>query len=195
MPFKEDLALVESAPKGSTTQIQGYGKLWFKYVWADISSGTTTGDRDVVSASISGMLGEHGMRVSRGWQQYDPTVRAGRPKKYVTLCASLAGESDGGVASAKALVKWMEGTTDLSTLTGPAQEIAVITHFAEVGRGYISTLPEMYQMVQAIAGAGSKAAAVSAWNDFPNHYAPALTYAQDSARDYVPPGEGKKQDK
>lgn len=185
MGIKEDLAGAESQVKCSAAQMAAYGRIWRAYVGLASDSGAG-GDRQLIIESLNKTLDDVGLKVNRGFQAYDPTVRSGRPKKYVDLVATMTADKDGGVGQAVAILAWMDGTAGIGTLSAPAKDFAVITHFAEVGRGFAQSLGELRNLLGAIASATSAAVAKTAWESLATTWAPATTYAQDVKTDFVP---------
>ncbi|UGQ12326.1 hypothetical protein LO772_01560 [Yinghuangia sp. ASG 101] len=185
MGIKEDLAAAESQPNCSAAQMEAYGRIWRVYVGLAADSGGG-GDRQLVIDSLNKALEAVGLKANRGFQAYDPTVRSGTPKKYTTLIATITADNDGGAGQAAAILAWTAGTTGIGSLSAAAKDFAVITHFAEVGRGYMNALNELKGLLRSIADAKPASAARAAWESLASTWTPATTYAQDVKTDFVP---------
>ncbi|MEU7427531.1 hypothetical protein [Streptomyces sp. NPDC040750] len=186
MPLTTELGEALTLKSGSANQLAYLGRLWHAYVWLEPDTAAATGARTRIADAINGQLATAKIKITRGFQAYDPVVRRGRPKRYVALAATLAAGTDGGAGQATAIIEWIKGTRELSALSEPAQEFAVITHFAELGRGYSSQLDALYKRLVGIAGAGSAVEAAASWADLATKWSPVLTYKEDSGTDYVP---------
>ncbi|WP_406278721.1 hypothetical protein [Embleya sp. NBC_00896] len=186
MPIEQDLAATEKLVAGSAAQMTAYGRIWNVYVWMASDSGKTSGHRQLIIDSMNTHLASAKLRISGGWQAYDPTVRRGRPRRYVDLATTLSAGADGGAGQAKLILEWAGGTRTIADLGAEAQEFVVISHFAEVGRSYSSALPDLYARLKLIAAAKSAATARQEWSGLATGWAPTLTYKQDSATDFIP---------
>lgn len=112
-----------------------WGRLWCGHMWI----GDNAQKRDELIQAINGQLNSIGFSIGRGWQNYDPVVRkaTGRPTSYAQLVAWANRQPDGGRAAAQLFLNWAtDDTTELFHLPLELQDMAIITHFAEVGRGY-----------------------------------------------------------
>ncbi len=86
----------------STVEAQGLireGKIWFGNVWIR----QDYGERDTMIQRLNGTfeLANLPIRISRGWQHYDPVVRVnGKPHTYAALILEMTSSDDGGVGGA-----------------------------------------------------------------------------------------------
>jgi hypothetical protein len=124
-----------------------------------------------------------GFRVYTVWQKNDPFVKPkdGRGKSYITLMRSANSQADKGQAWAKYFLSWMDGSLAFSELPDDMKDLAVITHVAEVGRGYGQTcLDGLYNfLVDVVRGNRT-------WLQLKDNYEAAKTYSEDT--EYVPDG-------
>jgi len=127
------------------------------------------------------------IRISRGWQHYDPVVRVnGKPHTYAALVLEMTSSDDGGIGGAQTFREWYSGNNvTLQDLALDLLALAVITHFAEVGRGYESSLVLLYGWIDDICNAGSKQAAIGLWNTYGDRFPPALKYDQDMKKEWA----------
>lgn len=149
--------------------LENAGRLWHAEVWVK----GDYNNRDQIITNFNGLLAGMGFRIGRGWQHYDPVVRPAR--KYTVIAHDLDTAS---VVNALLFIAFLNGTTLLATLPQALQELALITCFAEVGRGYSSSLPTLQQWVADIA------AGTSTWSQVKVNFDPSLTYAEDSRMDW-----------
>ena len=171
----------------STEEAQGLireGKFWLGHVWIR----QDYGERDNIIQRLNGTFErvELPIRISRGWQHYDPVVRVnGRPHTYAALVLEMTSSEDGGVGGALTFREWYSGNlVTLHDLEPDLLALAVITHFAEVGRGYESALGQLYNWIDDICAAGNKQAAIGLWNTYLNRFPPALKYDQDIKKEW-----------
>jgi len=189
MGIKEDLAAAEQQPKCSAAQLRAYGRIWRTYVGLAKDSGNS-GNRQLVIDSLNKNLDDIGIKATRGFQAYDPVVRSGKAKKYTALVTTISSDNDGGAGQAAAILNWMAGTAAIGTLSDAARDFAVITHFAEVARGFLDAPTDIAGMLGSIATAKPASAAQQQWQALATQWAPATTYAQDVKTDWVPtPGD------
>ena len=141
------------------------GKEWNARVWIE-------GDyvmRDRIIADLNAALDGLSIRIGHGWQPYDPVVRVGRPRNYVSIAADLDNDAQNNAAL-------FIGFADLPR---PLQELCVIVFFAETGRGYGSGLEsELYPLVGDIRSGND------VWASLKTRYTPSLTYQEDN-KDYI----------
>lgn len=160
------------------------GRNWLAKVWI----GKDDGYRDTLINGMNEVFekADFKIRIGRGWQPYDPVVRVnGSPHTYASLVTWASQQADGGVDVADTFLDWATGTTRLTELSAHLQALAVITHFAEVARGYEAALGSLYSMMQAVKNAGDAAASRAVWVNFNVHFAPSLKYAEDAATEYM----------
>lgn len=192
MGIHEEIQAADAMPNCSAQQMVKYGHIWRAFVGLAKDSGNA-GDRKLIIDALNVQLDGAGLKVNRGFQAYDPTVRgSGRPKKYIALAETMGGNADGGAGEATAILRWMTGAAGIGTLSDAAKDFAVITHFAEVGRGYTGAPRELADLLRSIAGA-KPAAAKQQWAALATTWTPATTYAQDVKSDFVPK-KGESQD-
>jgi hypothetical protein len=164
-------------------EAQGFideGVEWHKQVWL---KGDDTA-RAALVEKLNQVLSPFGITVRRGFQRYDPVVVTGAPLTYQKIVADAKGQADGGVSYAKQFKDWYDGDTALAALPRSLQALALITHWAEVARGYENALGGLYAWIDEIAAAGTKEEARALWGDFNDRYAPSLTYAKDAAQEF-----------
>jgi hypothetical protein len=143
--------------------------------------------RDELIAEMNKRLGEFGMTatVKRGWQPYDPLVVTGAAMTYANITKAAQSEDDGGVAYAQQLRGWFDDDTELSDLPRPMYALAIISHWAEVARGYVSELDALYEWIDQIADAESPAEAKRLWGAYRTRYPPSLKYAEDAKMEWA----------
>ncbi|MEV7510156.1 hypothetical protein ACIPRL_11175 [Streptomyces sp. NPDC090085] len=194
MPLTTDLAEALKLPSASANQLAFLGRLWHAYVWLETDSTTASDARSRICEAVNGQLATAKIKITRGFQAYDPVVRRGRPKRYVALAQTLSSPTDGGQGQAAAVIEWIKGDRTLSTLDEAAQEFVVITHFAELGRGYSSELQALYKRLAEIAGTGSAVKSRALWGNLATKWSPVLTYKEDTATDWTPEKEKEDSD-
>jgi hypothetical protein len=156
------------------------GEQWNHLVWVKGDEGA----RDQLIQKLNGLLNQFDITVRRGFQRYDPVVITGAALTYKRIVDDVKGQGDGGVAYAQAFRDWYSGVTPLQNLPRALQALAVITHWAEVARGYKSALAGLYAWIDEIASAGSREEARGVWAQYNERYPPSLTYKQDVAADF-----------
>jgi hypothetical protein len=147
-------------------------------------------------------LAQHGFTVSGGNAPHDPVVKHNgqNPTTYNAFVGQITAPGHDSRVEAQQLSQWANGQLPFGQLPSHVQDIAVITHFAEPGRGYYSATQNIFdpRMTQ-IANMGSTQEANQAWHDLvhnngPLEYYPAgkgdaLVYrpnAEDGAEPYSP---------
>lgn len=158
---------------------------WWAHVWA----GGNTQERDAIILHTNGCFIAMNVpiRLGRGWQPYDPVIRVNNHcHRYASVAAWAAGQADGGVTLAQTFRAWYSSNLyTLDNLPEHLQALAVITHLAEVGRGYVSALDiHLYPWINDICNAANAQDAQALWQDYGNRFPPSLTYAQDLATEY-----------
>lgn len=155
-----------------------WGRHWFANMWI----GDQQDRRDELIAHVNSELAGLGFKLGRGWQNYDPVIRraGSRPSSYAQIAAWALRQPNQGRAVAQQFLDWATGdAVGLLHLPVELQDLAIITHLAEVGRGYVSALDgSLYPLLQDIAN-GQRS-----WSDY-RDYAPALKYAEDNAMDWA----------
>lgn len=162
------------------------GKHWFGSVWMEqdpIKKGTV---RETIKKVVNDGLSDHGVSINRGWQDYDPVIRmAGKADTYDKLANFAASQPDGGKQIAAEFMQWAEGDLPFADLSRDGKAMAVITHIAEVGRGYSSALKgQLYPLMNSIAASPTPEVARQGWTNLAKDYAPALKYKQDSSQSF-----------
>lgn len=161
-----------------------WGKAWFGYVW--VGNDADTRDLIITRFNEQRMVTDAGYYIKRGWQSYDPVVAGGKTYRYSEIAEWAAGQDDGGKAAATLFLGWMNGaTTVLSDLPSPLAALALITHFAEVGRGYSSALSDLEKWIKALSKESSKTTCAKGWRDYRSYYPPALTYKEDVSTEFI----------
>ncbi len=150
------------------------GKEWSAYVWI----GKDYAMRDQIINDLNTALQGTSITVSPGWQPHDPVVRTGRPRNYDSIAADLDSDS---IRNATSFLTFADEKCDLEDLPRPLQELCVIVFFAEVGRGYSSSLEaQLYPLVEDIQAGKDN------WSSIRTRYAPSLTFKEDAATNYRP---------
>ncbi|MGQ0597015.1 hypothetical protein [Aquabacterium sp.] len=153
-----------------------WGRFWNGYVWIQ----DDTAKRDELIGHVNKNLNAIGFKLGKGWQNYDPVIRRkGKPSSYLQIATWANSKDDKGKAMAQLFLDWATGDKAmLKDLPVQLQDLAIITHLAEVGRGYASSLDlELYPWLKAIV-AGSKT-----WGNY-NDFSPSLKYAEDNLQDW-----------
>lgn len=153
-----------------------WGKHWFGHVWIR----NDTNQRDNLIAHVNNNLNAIGFRLGRGWQNYDPVIRrVGRPSSYAQLATWASTQPNNGADVAQQFLDWARGdTVTLANLPVQLQDLAIITHLAEVGRGYASSIDlELYPWLEGIVS-GQKN-----WGHY-NDFSPSLKYREDMLQDW-----------
>jgi hypothetical protein len=136
----------------------------------------------------SSYLIDLGIKVGRGWQAYDAVVKKyNKAHTYADMVHWAVSQTDGGISAAQRFQDWY--TTDnitLGDLEPHLQALAVITHFAEVARGYSYAVEgNLYEWIAAIAKASNAAEAKEGWSSYKNSFHPSLKYGEDKNKDYI----------
>ena len=156
-----------------------WGRRWCAHMWI----GNQQDKRDELIAHVNSELGSLGFKLGRGWQNYDPVIRrtGSRPTSYAQIAGWAERHQDQGRALAQQFHDWATGDeVGLLVLPVQLQDLAIITHLAEVGRGYVSALKgDLYPLMQDIANGHRD------WSDY-RDYSPSLKYAEDVAMDWQP---------
>ncbi|MBT2340961.1 MULTISPECIES: hypothetical protein [Pseudomonas] len=164
-----------------------YGRFWL----AKAGIANNAVERDAIILHVNGQFNASNLpiRLGRGWQPHDPVIRTNnRCHRYNDVATWAAGHHDGGVAAAQLFRDWYtDDDTTLANLPDELKALAVITHLAEVGRGYVSALAShLSPWIDDICNAANPVAARALWQDFINRFPPSLTYARDVGLDYIP---------
>lgn len=182
LPSMDDMALQEAQA------FQTLGKHWFASVWAEndpVKRGTV---REQVKNRVNEGLGEHGISMNRGWQDYDPVIRmAGKPDTYNQLAGVAGAQPDGGKQMAAEFMAWAKGDLPFEDLSRELKAMAVITHIAEVGRGYSAALEsQLYPLMEEISESASVEEAKEGWSQLTDRFDPALKYKDDIRQEFTP---------
>jgi hypothetical protein len=93
-----------------------------------------------------------GMRVSARGNVHELLICFGRKvHKYEHLLHWITNQQDGGIGAARQFLAWMNGKTSLIQLPEHLRMLAVISHLAEVARGYATDLPRLKEYMEEIA--------------------------------------------
>jgi hypothetical protein len=150
------------------------GEDWFRQVWIGNDAQRAISREDIIS-QVNFRFSDLGLTLSRGWQDYDPVIRAGRRvSSYAQIAAWAGSQNNRGADAAQQLLDWAQGhLVHLEDLPSQLQDFAMITHLAEVGRGYRSTLEsQLYPLLQDIVSGNRQ------WSDY-GDFRPSLTSSQD----------------
>lgn len=148
------------------------GKMWSAHVWI---KGDYDNRNEIIATMNTALEGTE-IKVGRGWQEYDPVVRLGRARNYVSIAADL---DEDPVNNADRFIAFADEECELNDLPRALQELCVIVYFAEVGRGYSSTLEnELFPLVEDIQSG------IDTWSSIKTRYTPSLTYKEDE-KDYI----------
>lgn len=153
-----------------------WGRFWHGHVWI----GNDTTKRDELITHVNSNLNAIGFKLGRGWQNYDPVIRRkGRPSSYLQIATWAHSQKNNGKDVAQLFLDWATGDKlTLKDLPIQLQDLAIITHLAEVGRGYSSSLGrELYPWLEAIVS-GNKT-----WGNY-NDFSPSLKFPEDSRQDW-----------
>lgn len=162
------------------------GRFWLANVWI----GDNDKERDALILNMNGtfLAANLPVKVSRGWQPTDPVVRiSGKCHSYKNCIDWASKQDDGGIEIACIFYNWYSTeSTHLKDLPANLLALAIITHFAEVGRGYVSALDtHLYPWISRICSARNKSDASALWQDYKNSFPPSLTFKEDSSTDFV----------
>jgi hypothetical protein len=128
-------------------------------------------------------LGPFGFKCYTVWHKHDPYIGGGSNKNYVKIVRSLRG-GDQGQAKAQEYVNWATGTTKFEDVSDDLQELIVIVHVAEVGRGYLNAPEKTLAFMSTVCEAGNTGERKKLWDNFKNYLPFALTAKEDT--DYDP---------
>ncbi|QBE64926.1 hypothetical protein [Pseudoduganella lutea] len=123
-----------------------------------------------------------GYTVYTVFHKNDPFVKVhgGKGVPYTTIMATAGAKTDKGASEANDYLLWITNQKKFVDLSLNMQNLAVITHVAEVGRGYtIDALKNLVYFLNKVGQGKDK------WSNLKNTYHAALTYKEDQA-DYVP---------
>lgn len=161
------------------------GKHWFAHVW--LKNDATERNRIILHMNHDFLRMNLTLRVYKGWQPYDPVVKVGgKAHTYAGLVTWAASQQDGGVEVAKEFREWYGGAQlELKDLPPHLQAFAVITHFAEVARGYKAALKDfLYDWIDDIAAAKSRQDAIGLWHTYRDRFPPSMKYDEDAKKDW-----------
>ncbi|MCG5075086.1 hypothetical protein [Paraburkholderia tagetis] len=162
--------------KREAGMLTDWGRYWWAHVWSGTDAAKRTEARDALIKLVNGQLNDIGFKLGRGWQDYDPVIRAKgrRPSSYIAIAGWAWRQPDKGRDAARQFYNWATGDTILLTdLPHQLLDLAIITHLAESARGYHKSNDNgLYPLMDEIAN-GTKG-----WGDI-KEYSPALTYKED----------------
>ncbi len=146
------------------------------------------GERDRLIDTINAQMDLYGLRVSPGWQPFDPVVRqGGTAHTYAVLAAWGSGQPDGGAAMADLFRRWEQGTVTFEQLPAQLRALGLITHFAEAARGYGAAVQHsLPEWMDRIADAETTEDAQETWNAYREQFSPSLKFREDSSMDWSP---------
>ncbi|MBM3725886.1 MAG: hypothetical protein FJW40_10745 [Acidobacteria bacterium] len=150
------------------------GAMWFTIA----EQAKDSKEKEAYFEKLNQELGQIGLKIYTVWHKHDPYIGGGANKNYVKIVQSLQGNDEGATAAAE-YIAWAEGTTTLANLSQNLQELVVIVHVAEVGRGYFKAADETLQFMKAVASAGSGQARTQLWSQFKE----VLEFAKTSKED------------
>nr|WP_245370739.1 RHS repeat-associated core domain-containing protein [Amycolatopsis magusensis] len=170
--------------KGPTAdELANLGRHWHSQVWMKPGNhASTKAYLDSLPPYTKIGLDHHGIKLGPGFQQYDPVVKMDgrKPTSYNDFVNNVtAPGGDGGKSAAADLNDWAKGRKDFADLPPHVKDMATITHFAEVGRGYSYDVAKFDQKMSDISKMTPDAAAAE-WKRMSEWFPPKLTYAQDS---------------
>ena len=167
------------------------GRRWRKLKYGQASEKRKTFEGEI--DELNGALSPFGLSVASGpYQAYEPLVRQrGKLKTYETLVQEITSAADGGAAAARSFLKWRFEDVAFTDLSPPLQDLAVITLWSEVGRGY--NPDPLYGWLERIAKSAEDDAR-SAWLEFKTYFPPSLTAKEDKEFDPSAPQEQQQQD-
>lgn len=184
-------ASVQRTPD-EANELTSRGRAWNARVWMQKDYARARGELLVDMNSLLASWGAsatagHGPWGSNG---HDPVVRTGRALSYSAMVGAARSQSDGGIQYAKDFQAWYSSDKQLTQLPLEMKALALITHWAEVGRGYSSSVAgPLYSWISEIASARTKKEASALWGAVGERFPPALTYKEDMAADFDPSKE------
>jgi hypothetical protein len=166
--------VVQRTPEQAQVLIE-CGRYWHSNVWVKNDQEA----RDNLIAEMNKTLEKVGIKVGKGWQDYDPVVRLkGKPHTYGAIVQWACKNNPRQVA--KQFIDWYAGSGQFADLPPMLQDFAVITHWAETARGYeISIDTELYPLMKQVASAQSDDEAAELWNRMLIDFAPAPKSGND----------------
>jgi hypothetical protein len=121
---------------------------------------------------------------------YEPMVRMGNCfSTYTGIIKWATGTADCGKQAARQMLDWMDGKTTLQNVPRSLRMLAVITHYAEVGRGYSSSIAGLKERMQQIRDCTTKKGREELWKTLSDAYPPVLKWTEDAEEDYVDDGD------
>jgi hypothetical protein len=139
---------------------------------------------------INAFLKDLGMNVVVLGNAYEPLVRYGtRMYTYDDMIGWAKQQSDGGIQAAQDFLDWKNGSKTLKDLPEVLRTLVVITHFAEVARGYSADLEKLTTHMEKIANVqgnnkASRNDAKRLWGELAHAYSPALKAEADRAKEF-----------
>ena len=170
----------------AVTLVNG-GREWNAKVWTQWDLATA---QALLLRQMNAFLAKLGLTatVEHGFFKHnkqDPLVRTGQHWPYSKIVKLAKQEGDGGVQFAWDFREWCAGTKKLAELTPAMRALALITHWAEVGRGYYNSLYDLYAWIDDITAAPDRATARSLWDDVNVRYPPSLGYKVDEKLEFA----------
>ncbi|MBN6040238.1 RHS repeat-associated core domain-containing protein [Amycolatopsis sp. 195334CR] len=163
-------------------ELVNLGRHWNSQVWMkNGSKADTKAYLDSLPPHTKIGLDHHGIKLNHGFQQYDPVVRMDGHKltSYQGFVDKVTAGPDGGKHAAADLNDWASGRKTFDQLPQHVKDMATITHFAEVGRGYSYDVAKFNDKMGDIAKM-NPADAAAEWKKVNDWFPPSLTYKQDT---------------
>lgn len=129
-------------------------------------------------------LAQHGFTVTGGNAPHDPVVKHNgqNPTTYNAFVGQITAPGHDSRVEAQQLSDWANGRLPFGQLPPHVQDIAVITHFSEPGRGYYSATQNIFDpKMTEIANMSTPQEANQAWHDLVHN---------DGPKTYYPAGKG-----
>src|SRR5262249_24346423 len=186
--FAVALAIANGMEPGSAAQLTYFGVLWRQYIW--LALGTGGAKWDVLVGAIDAALEKAGgttLHVGVDSRPAQPMVLRGRwMRSYRAMVRYFSRFPERSRLEASDVLRWRRGELPLRKLSKIAQDFAVITHFAEVGRGYgPAELDELEWRLEQISGSGDHDEASQLWQSLARDWVPAMLQKLDDA-EYTP---------
>ena len=121
-----------------------------------------------------------GLKVYTVWHKHDPYIGGGKNKSYKKMIEALKSSADVGKTYAEQYIAWAVGPLSIADLPEALQELVIIVHVAEVGRGYTTAPESVYSFMRKVAAEPSPAKRLLLWNSFKEHNVFAFTAKEDS---------------
>jgi len=120
-----------------------------------------------------------GFRVYTVWHKHDPYVAGGKNKSYKKIVDALKGSADAGKTYADLYIAWATSPLSIAALPHELQELVIIVHIAEVGRGYLHAPEMLFSFMEKVSKEPDKAKRTLLWNSFKDQNVYAYTAKED----------------